>query len=201
MKRSLILWAATVLTAISGFGSQPERGYRGFAEWTNRIYHKSYAGDSNTYYNPGVATSHGYQFNPWIFAGAGVDYSLEDTGQHYHKDHLRRHSYHLDSYFLAIFGQIRTDLLFGKFTPFADIRLGWNASSSGTVYFSPSIGYRFNWGRKAGLNVGVGYTLDGFRYERYKMVTTDYGYQTSIPTGEYYNYALSSFSFRIGIDF
>lgn len=199
MKRLFFASFAILLTAVSLFARQPERGYRGFADWTNRIEHHKFDGWSTTPYSPGISTSHGYQFNPWLFAGAGIDYSLRDGGGDYY--YAPKHSYDLQNYFLSIFGQVRTDLQFGKFTPFADVRIGVNATSTGTVYFSPSIGYRFNWGRKIGINVGAGYTLDAYRYEEYKVVDTIYGYQTYIPTGKKYNYNRSSFTFRVGIDF
>ena len=206
MKRQLfkrfLLFSIAIATAFfSGFARQPERGYRGFVDWTNRIYHSSFAGVSNTDYCPGISTSHGYQFNPWLFAGGGIDYTLKDTGIWYVNDKSKKHCYHLDNYYLSIFGQIRTDLKLGKFTPFSDIRLGWNACESGTVYFSPTIGYRFNWGRKAGINVGIGYTLDAYRYEKHIMATTPGGWSIAVPTGEYHNWNQSSFTFRVGIDF
>ncbi len=195
MKRLFFASLTILLTAICTFGREPERGYRGFADWTNRIYHHKDPYWSHTYYCPGISTSHGYQFNPWLFAGVGLDYSLKDIG------YSNTHHYSLDSYFLSLFADVRTDLQFGKFTPFADVRLGVNATSSGTVYFSPSIGYRFNWGRKVGINVGVGYTLDGYRYEKQVWGTTTDGLHMFFPTGEFYNYNLSSFTFRLGIDF
>lgn len=195
MKRIIIAAFALMLTATSGFARQPERGYRGFAEWTNRIYRMNYGSHSNTHYSPGIATSHGFQFNPWIFVGAGIDYTLDDT------NFLNGHHYQPDNYLLSLFAEGRTDLQFGKFTPFADVRLGWNASTNGTFYFSPSIGYRFNWGRKVGINVEIGYTLDGFRYEEGKQVESVDGYLTWIPTGEHNNFNQSSFTFRLGIDF
>lgn len=195
MKRILFASTAILLTAICSFARQPERGYRGFADWTNRINHHSDIYWSKTYYNPGISTSHGYQFNPWLFAGAGIDITLSDIG------YLKHHAYSLDNRVLSIFAEGRTDLQFGKFTPFTDIRLGWNACETGTVYFSPTIGYRFNWGRKVGINVGIGYTLDAYRYEKYIPGYTVEGLQTLIPTGEHYNWTRSSFTFRVGMDF
>lgn len=196
LKRASILAAAITLTSVCGSARQPERGYRGFAEWTNRIYHTYYASNGKTYYEPGLSTSHGYQFNPWLFVGGGLDFSLNDIG------YWGKHYYDvLNSNHLSLFIQGRTDLTFGKFTPFADVRLGWNASETGTVYFSPSLGYRFTWGRKVGINVGLGYTLDAYRYEDYITGKTPEGLTIYIPTGEYINWTRSSFTFRIGIDF
>ncbi len=205
MKRTLIAFFVILLTTSCGFARQPERGYRGFVDWTNRIYkNNSFSYYNHTNFCPGISTSHGYQFNSWLFAGVGIDYTLEDCG-YYIWDKNDKSHYHLKfdptNYFLSIFADVRTDLQFGKFTPFADLRIGMNATSSGKVYFSPSIGYRFNWGRKVGLNLGVGYTLDGYSYSEYKQVETIYGYTTLVPTGNKINRYLSSFTFRVGIDF
>lgn len=195
MKRILFASFAISLTAMCGFCRQPERGYRGFADWTNRIYHHNDQYWSKTYYAPGISTSHGYQFNPWLFAGVGLDYSLKDIG------YSDNHYYQLTSHFLSIFADVRTDLQFSKFTPFGDVRIGVNATSHGTFYFSPTIGYRFNWERKIGINVGVGYTLDSYRYERHVEGTTPDGFSILVPTGQHFNYNKSSFTFRVGIDF
>lgn len=197
MKRLFIASLAIFLTVFYSFARQPERGYRGFVDLSGSFHHWSDGYWNKTCFDPGISTSHGYQFNPWLFAGAGIDFSIKDAG------FFDNHYYDIlsSSNFVALFVQGRTDLQFGKFTPFADIRLGWNASSSGTVYFSPSVGYRFNWGRKVGINLGVGYTLYGFRYDEYKMVDTIYGYQTLVPTGRRVNKNLSSFTLRLGIDF
>ncbi len=204
MRRLIIAFFAILLTASCCFARQPERGYRGFVDWTNRIYNNGYSYYNHTNFCPGISTSHGYQCNSWLFAGVGIDYTLEDCG-YYIWDKNNNPHYHLHydptNYFLSIFANVRTDLQFGKFTPFADLRIGVNATSTGTVYFSPSIGYRFNWGRKVGLNLGVGYTLDGCRHSEYKQVETIYGYTTLVPTGNKINHYLSSFTFRIGIDF
>lgn len=195
MKRKLILSLILTLSTVCGMARQPERGYRGFAELGGRIYNCSYGYFSNTHFSPGISTSHGFQFNSWLFAGAGIDYTLDDG------KYLGDHNYDPDNYLLSIFAHGRTDLKLGKLTPFCDVRLGWNASSCGTVYFSPSIGYRFNWGRKVGINLGIGYTLDAFRYQKYIAGIISDGYTALIPTGEYYNQNNSSFTFRVGVDF
>ena len=203
MKRVFLLSSCMALATLSVAARQPERGYRGFVDWTNRVYHQTdefaYADKnytwSKTYYIPGISTSHGYQFNPWLFAGAGIDFSLSDIGSEHN------HNYSFDNIDFSIFGQIRTDLEFGQFTPFADLRLGWNVCADGTVYFSPSLGYRFNWGRKVGINVGLGYTLDAYRSEKAEIAHTPEGWLIYVPTGEYFNWNQSSFTFRVGFDF
>ena len=198
MKRAFILSAAIALSTVCGFSRPPERGYRGFIEWSNRYAkHSGYWNDhyfNFTNYYTGISTSHGYQFNPWLFVGAGIDYEID------HEDIPDLYFY---DYTLSFFVQGRTDLKFGPFTPFADVRIGYNANANenGNLYFSPSIGYRFNWGRKIGLNVGVGYTLDRSRYEEHIEGMTPEGLHIWVPTGVFRQSNKSYFSFRIGIDF
>ncbi|MDE6395892.1 MAG: hypothetical protein K2K84_01315, partial [Muribaculaceae bacterium] len=102
----------------------------------------------------GVTTSHGYQINPTFFVGAGI--GMERCTK-------------FDDWVAPVFAQGRADFLFGKFTPFADLRLGYQFGQGGGVYFSPTVGYRFNWGRKAGINLGLGMTLAGFKRELFDV--------------------------------
>lgn len=198
MKKAFILSTLILIASLFAAARQPERGYRGFIELSNRYRHGTYNWNNNawtyTEFYTGFSTSHGFQFNPWLFVGAGIDYEID------HKDIPDLYFY---DYTLSLFVQGRTDLKFGHFTPFADVRIGYNAnaSESGNLYFSPSIGYRFNWGRKIGLNVGVGYTLDGSRYQEYIPGITPEGMHILVPTGIFHQRNYSYFSFRIGIDF
>ena len=148
-----------------------------YAEWT--------AGNNVTYFYTGVSTSHGYQFNPNLFLGAGL--SIE-----YNK--------HSDSFIVPVFLQVRTDQKFGKFTPFGDLRLGYSCTDGGGIYASPTIGYRFNWGRKAAINIGVGMTVKGSSYDVFDIVTGDDGYQYMKYAGRSHQTKLM-FAFRIGFDF
>ena len=184
MKR---LFITLIVSAIISFGSaarQPQRGYRGFIDWSNDFRSEVWVQRSNFLYT-GVSTSHGYQINPLVYVGAGLQFE---------------HCSLSNDNFVTPFIHGRTDLLFGKFTPFGEIRLGYNLTNGGGLYFSPNIGYRFNWGRKMGINVGAGLTLLGFTYDVYSVGTTPEGYTTYYKTGTHCHYN-PYFSFRIGIDF
>lgn len=171
---------------------QPMKGYRGFVDWNNDIRSQNTDIGRLTDYYTGVSTSHGYQITPWIYTGAGIVFECSKNTSTYY-------------YILAPFADIRSDLKFGKFTPFVDIRIGYNFSDysgmditkdEGGLYFSPAIGYRFNWGRKMGVNLGVGLTLKGYSNNPNFIYTPD-GFQ-------FWNYdsgVFSYFSFRVGIDF
>lgn len=186
MKRISLFLAALSLTIIA-FGRQPQRGYRGFIDWDNNLTSYSVWIPDNrvTYFYSGVSTSHGYQFNPNFFLGAGL--SIE-----YNK--------YSDSFVLPVFMQFRTDQKFGKFTPFGDLRLGFSCTDGGGLYAAPVIGYRFNWGRKAGFNIGVGLTIKGSTVDIFDIGTDDEGYQYLKYVGHSHQTKLM-FAFRVGLDF
>lgn len=194
MKKVFLPLIAAVLFSPAAEGRQPQRGYRGFIEWSNSMRSDKYgywnpdfsiSGRHETSFYTGVATSHGYQINQLFYVGAGL--GLERCGK-------------CDNWIAPLFIDGRVDLKFGRFTPFGDIRLGFNAAEGGGVYFSPTIGYRFNWGRKAGVNIGAGLTLAGYKSEIYSFSYEGPGsYETHYI--ETKNLNRLYFSFRLGFDF
>ena len=191
MKRFLISMLAATAVAFGAKARQPESGYRGFIEWSNDYRtQKPFLGPEsriNTLYT-GFSTSHGYQFNPWLFVGAGIEYEYCSK--------LKEHIF-------IPFVHGRADMLFGKFTPFGEVRVGYNLVNDvgdQGFYFSPNIGYRFNWGRKVGINVGAGVSVLLSKVDSYDMVVDSNGYTTYYKIGSYYK-KKAFFSFRIGIDF
>ncbi|MDE6097550.1 MAG: hypothetical protein K2L80_00550 [Muribaculaceae bacterium] len=182
-----LTFAIAVATAFSLNARQPHSGYRGFIDWSNNIRSDKYDNwpVRQTAYYTGVTTSHGYQINPMFFAGAGI-------GAEYCSNY--------SEFIVPVFVQGRADFSFGAFTPFADIRLGANLSSGTGVYFSPSVGYRFNWGRKVGVNVSLGMTLAGYKCELYDVTVTPDGYWSLAYIGSEHR-SRPYFSFRLGFDF
>lgn len=184
MRRQIIFILLLMSATLGSMARQPERGYRGFLDWSNSIRSEKFVGRS-TYHYSGVATSHGYQFNPLIYAGAGFDWE-------HHSDS--------NTNILAVFVNGRTDLKFGNFTPFGDVRIGFNMTDNSGVYFSPSVGYRFNWGRKVGINLVVGITLTSHRAKSDYILDEDFNW---IHSGQYKTWSVTRtfFSFRVGFDF
>lgn len=194
MKRTILLLLAIIAFAHVSEARQPKRGYRGFLEWSSSVRSDNYGvfnihGDlimqrESSFYT-GLTTSHGYQINPMFFVGAGL--GMERCGK-------------LDNWVVPIFLQGRIDLKFGKFTPFGDLRLGANLAEGAGIYFSPSIGYRFNWGRKMGVNIGAGLTLAGYKADHYEgtIIGPDSYEIQYVGTKQHLR---PYFSFRLGIDF
>lgn len=185
---AILLLSAT----IPAMAKQPQKGYRGFVDWSNDIRTPSYIyfGKVTEFYT-GVSTSHGYQFNENYFLGAGLA--------------MQRDVNWGNSWLVPLFIEARTDRKWGKYTPFGDLRIGCDLEGIDTgvgFYLSPSVGYRFNWGRKVGINVSVGWTFTTKKYDVYHLIIDpDSGYWDAENTGNKMTYTENHFSFRIGFDF
>ena len=110
----------------------PSKGYSGMLEF-------NIGGGSDLAL--GFATVHGYQFNPYVFVGAGIGLN----GCLYYGG--------VD---VPIFADVRGSVPFGT-SPvsfFGDLRLGYGAVED-ELYFSPSIGLRF--GRSKAATIALGY--------------------------------------------
>lgn len=155
-------------------GLEPRRGYRGFVEWDNNIGNLTYFSNADGYSERecqwflGLSTVHGYQINSNVFVGAGALLSWGHPSLEVE---------------LPVFVDFRYDTTFNKLRPFGDIRIGYNfGHSSGTrIYFSPTVGHRFSWSGKTGLNLGLGMSVIGQDYDKHR--------------------ADVFFTFRLGIDF
>lgn len=196
MKRIVILLLAVIALACASGARQPKRGYRGFLEWSSSVRSDRFGVFNNegnigtvrrgSFYT-GFSTSHGYQINSKFFVGAGL--GME-----------RCNNDNIDNWIVPIFVEGRLDLKYGRFTPFCDLRIGANAAEGVGAYISPTVGYRFNWGRKMGVNIGVGLTLAGYRAEHYMLDMTGPDSYTLHYIGTKHHFR-PYFSFRLGIDF
>ncbi|MDE5935207.1 MAG: hypothetical protein K2L69_04695 [Muribaculaceae bacterium] len=193
MKRTIFLLLA-IIAFTNAEARQPKRGYRGFLEWSSSIrsdnfgvfdIHGNLRMERQGAFYTGLTTSHGYQINPMFYIGAGL--GMERCGK-------------LDNWVAPIFIQGRIDLELGKFTPYGDLRLGANVAEGAGIYISPTIGYRFNWGRKMGVNLGAGLSLAGYRSEHYEgTMTGPDSYEIQYVGTK--RHIRPYFSFRLGIDF
>lgn len=202
MKR--IIYFITVLLTFSPtmvFGEEVRKGYRGFVDATFDAtsfkvaddYHYTSSGlelngvHREGFVCAGIATSHGYQFNPHIFVGLGV---------------LGYYSQILNAALLGTFLHVRTDQTFGKFTPYAEVRTGLKTNFTGAFFITPAIGYRFNFGHKTNFNVGVGINLQ-YRPDPGGVINY-YGHNGEGPryiVVDSQSAIQPYFDFKIGVDF
>ena len=132
----------------------------------------------------GVSTSHGFQFNPYIYLGGGLALN------YYHDD------FDEDSYgVIPVFINVRTNFTTSRISPYFDFKTGYSINEDGGFYANPSIGVRFGLGRKLGLNLSASYT--------YQEVFLGYYYSSSSYGNHYSNEdkGISSLGIKLGLDF
>lgn len=155
MKKITVLLLLIVIVGISA-NAQTLQGkrYRGYVDicvspGNDGVYH-----DLNAMGYAAI-TSHGFQFNPYIFLGGGV-------GVHYCTfDHFNL------EVAVPIFANFRANFSSGKVSPYFDAKLGYSASEIRGLYASPSIGVRIGLKRKFGINIQIGYSAQGYSYIDY----------------------------------
>lgn len=156
---------------MSGYSrwSGPEMGYRGFVDlnWIGGV------GSTSGVDCIGLLTSHGCQINPYLYTGLGIGFNYFYNGTAVN---------------MPIFANVRTDLLQNSISPFVDVKVGYSVIDAEGFYFSPSVGCRFKV-RNIAVNLGVGYTLQKFRFGIY-----DYDYWTG-------SINLNGINIRFGIEF
>ena len=148
MKRSVLICVLLALLAWPITARNLHRGYRGFVDFDNAFGAMSYYDGAHEVMHDfqwfiGVSTSHGFQFNENLFVGGGLLLSVAQPSLYGN---------------VPVFADFRYDADFGRFKPYADVRIGCNLLSPG-LYFSPTVGHRFSCGRKANFNVGLGMML------------------------------------------
>ena len=148
--KHIFLALAAIIVSLAASASQPHKGYRGFVDANADLsFNQNGYGDNTTTVFYGISTSHGYQFNPHLFLGAGLMYE---------RNHPYPHNW-LGSF--PIFAQARTDWIIGRFPIYGDLRAGGVILGEYRIFISPTVGYRLNLGRKSNLNFGIGMNLRG----------------------------------------
>lgn len=112
-----------------------------------------------------VNTSHGYQFNPYLFIGAG-------TGLHFMSSYKTKDmDIPLDirdsKVDIPVFANIRCNLLKKKVSPFVDIKGGTYVTNDGGLYVNASAGCRISINEKQAINLSVGYAIEKLQFETF----------------------------------
>ncbi len=101
-------------------------------------------------------TSHGCQFNPYLYAGLGAAVT-----------------YWCDSEVagVPVFAHVRSELhqtLRKNVSPYAEIKAGYSFGDTDGFYFSPSLGCHFYFGHsKVGISAGLSYVMQRVTVEHY----------------------------------
>lgn len=152
------------------FNKKSARGYRGFVETGYSIGTGDYSVDRLE-----IFTTHGYQFNPYIFLGAGLGMSYFNNS---------------DRVTVPIYTDFRVNFTKNKITPFGEVKLGYSSGDVEGSFFSTDLGVRFGLVGKKAINVKLGYTVQGtdFSYSSY-----NYSYSSTE--------ALQAISLKVGFEF
>lgn len=148
-------------------GNGMQRGYRGFVDIGYTFATGDYGANRVDF-----STSHGYQFNPYFFAGLGIGIS------YFHEDELTE---------IPIFVDLRSDILNNWISPYVDFKIGYTVYDNKGFYMFPSVGCHFILD-KIGFNVGIGYTMQKLEIYYYRNYWSD-------------RRNCGGFSLKLGIDF
>lgn len=150
--KKIFFTVCLLLGSIATF-AQRDLGYRGFVDLGGGI-----GITSGSNYMLGVSTVHGYQAAPFLFIGAGV--AANDFA--WKEDRTDN-----DAIVIPVFGDVRLDMGAGKFSPFIDLRAGYDFICGNGLYLNPSIGIHYAKSDNFGFNLSVGYEHQATEYEFY----------------------------------
>ncbi|MDD6209220.1 MAG: hypothetical protein PUB21_01275 [Bacteroidales bacterium] len=145
-------------------------GYRGFLEIGG-----GYAVLDNVMFL--IQTTHGYQFNPYFFIGAGVGISNIFVEK---------------ILFVPVFADFRVNFTKKPISPFFDFKVGYSVSKEKRIYVSPCLGISFAFNESSALNLGVGYNM---------LTSNNKEYYSSYNYYLYESKGTHSVHFNIGFEF
>lgn len=152
MIQKTIITPIILLCSLAAFSSELQKGYRGFVDFnTDLAFPKTSWGDTQTDAYYGISTSHGYQLNPHLFIGGGLETELFNEG---HTQGMQLQ--------IPYFIHGRTDWAIEKGSLYADIRIGSIINGVNRFYLSPTVGYSFRLGNGSDMYIGAGMNLRGF---------------------------------------
>lgn len=117
-----------------------------------------------------VNTSHGYQFNPYLFLGAGMGFHFMSSYKTSGMDiPLDVRDSQVD---IPVFANIRCNFSKKKVAPFVDVKGGTFVTNNGGLYVNASVGCRVTINEKQAVNVSVGYASEKLEFETFDRFTS-----------------------------
>lgn len=98
----------------------------------------------------------GYQFNPYVFTGLGVSYSL---------------SLNKKESSLPLFINTKINFLDKKTTPYFSLKTGYSVKDAKGIYLSPGFGMTFYPKGNQSINIGLGYSFQKAKYKNWSSET------------------------------
>ncbi len=111
-----------------------------------------------------LTTTHGYQFNPYLFVGGGIGLSIWYESDEYDASYIVGDILILKKKRNTLSVPIYADVKLYPFSdlplsPYLDVQIGYTVGDVKGFYFNPEIGVRFGLNDRLGFNFGIGYQL------------------------------------------
>lgn len=142
-----------------------------------------------------ISTTHGYQFNPWLFVGAGLGYSCAHSWFDYYD--WFEHNYQT-IHSMLMYADIRATYPNKKsnFAPYFEQKIGYTVGHLYGFYASPSIGVHYAMSGRKGISIGFGINYQAHPVHcRYDIEYENYDFS------DHYNFSPLTCSLRLGFDF
>lgn len=144
----VIAMAASICSAQSGYKGMIEGGYMFNLERTEASVHTIE-----------FSTTHGYQFNPYLFIGAGVGLNLVSSP--------------VDVMYMPLYLDVKANLTKTKISPFIELKIGHTVLDVESFYLNPNIGVNYNFYKSLSAYLKVGYTYVAENCDVYGSDTYD----------------------------
>lgn len=143
-----------------------------------------------------VNTSHGYQFNPYLFLGAGMGFHFMSSYETSSMDiPLDVRDSQVD---IPVFANIRCNFSKKKVAPFVDVKGGTYVTNNGCLYVNASVGCRVAVNEKQAVNIAVGYASEKLEFETFNRFTS----HTSMDyTRRNTKYDTEAITLKVGFEF
>ncbi|MEL5892341.1 hypothetical protein AAE250_02410 [Bacteroides sp. GD17] len=130
---------AVLVIAMTASICSAQNGYRGMIEG-GRTFHL----DETALHATEFSTTHGYQFNPYLFVGAGLGFHFTSSDA--------------EMTYMPLYLDVKANLMQTKVAPFIDVKAGYSVLDAKGVYLSPSVGVNYNFYKCLSVYLKVGYT-------------------------------------------
>lgn len=119
-----------------------------------------------------ISTSQGYQFNPYIFLGAGVGFHFMP---YYETPDMSLPNEVRDRLIdIPLFVNLHLNFTKTRVTPFVDAKGGVYVTNNGGVYANVSGGCRIAINEKKAVSLSVGYTYEELQFEKFDRFTSQW---------------------------
>lgn len=176
----------------NGFdGNGPQVGLKGYVEGG---YTLGLDGNDSRF---GVQGSFGYQFNQYIFAGAGAGVNFFSDGGAFGDEEFDDRQMAI-----PIFADFRVTFLNHSISPYVSTKVGYSVDGVTGLFFSPSVGCRIGFGNNKAFVVSLGYEIQQATY-KYREVYWDDYYQEMTRSGfvTEKTKSYSGLAFKVGYEF